>query len=259
MTDAEDMVETFKKLEDMFKDEPTIVEDNSKKILFVGDVHGDILTMSYVSQKLYEFDKVVFLGDYIDRGIDDIEVSRQIAELKIENENVVLLAGNHDCESIWPRDWIGRLNEAFGADDAKKISRTYMHAFQNAPIAYLNRQYKILGVHGFIPKDKHNIQNWEKSEYAVLWNDPNVIGGKFLEEDSRSERGDKCYRIGEKTVLDFMRQNNLNKIVRSHEPRTNAKFLLEHGKVVINIGSSSYYKTRGFYVLPADKIVIAYP
>jgi len=256
---AEKMVEIFTSLEDIFKTEPIIIEDDSKKIMFVGDIHGDTETLNYVEERIEQFDRIVFLGDYIDRGVDDIVASYRIAELKLENKRVILLTGNHDCEEVWPRDWIDRLNSTFEFDEAKKISRAYLRAFQNAPIAYLNKHYGLLAVHGFIPKDKHNIKEWEKAENEVIWNDPNIIGGEFQDEDSENKRGWGIYTIGKKTVLAFMNQNNLKRIVRSHQPKINKQYELGLGNEVINLGSSGYYKTRGFYVLPDDKIVMEYP
>lgn len=69
----------------------------------IGDVHGCINEL----KKLYEIliteenmdlskDRLIFLGDYIDRGIDSRKVVRFIRNLQKENDNVIALMGNHE-------------------------------------------------------------------------------------------------------------------------------------------------------------------
>jgi predicted MPP superfamily phosphohydrolase len=75
-------------------------------VTVVGDIHGqfpdfmkclNIINAHYT--ELYNFlkkDYLLFLGDYVDRGIESIEVMTFIMALKINNpKTVICLRGNH--------------------------------------------------------------------------------------------------------------------------------------------------------------------
>lgn len=72
-------------------------------VTVIGDIHGqfyDLLKiLSYTDLLKPSIDpnqKVVFLGDYVDRGINSIEVTLLLLALKIEfPNNIILLRGNH--------------------------------------------------------------------------------------------------------------------------------------------------------------------
>ena len=76
------------------------------KILIVPDVHGRNFWITPVMEN--DYDKVIFLGDYLDHYGDesnyehDIETLKNIIEFKKNNpDKVILLIGNHDCPYIW--------------------------------------------------------------------------------------------------------------------------------------------------------------
>lgn len=64
----------------------------------VGDLHGDYASFrSDLNIANPAKDIVVFLGDYVDRGISGTEVLEGVSRLLDRNrENVVLLKGNHE-------------------------------------------------------------------------------------------------------------------------------------------------------------------
>jgi len=72
-----------------------------KKILVVGDVHGSNKWKS-IKPKLY--DKIIFIGDYLDsfdyNGEECLENLKEIIKFKKENDNVILLLGNHELHYI---------------------------------------------------------------------------------------------------------------------------------------------------------------
>lgn len=73
-----------------------------KRIFAVGDIHGCYqeltMMMDEIRKKGYDpkSDKLIFLGDYIDRGEDSKSVVRYIRNLQENNENVIALMGNHE-------------------------------------------------------------------------------------------------------------------------------------------------------------------
>lgn len=73
------------------------------KTIVIGDVHGcynelkELITTLEVEQEYKKgTDKLVFLGDYIDRGENSRKVIEFIRNLQEENDNVIALMGNHE-------------------------------------------------------------------------------------------------------------------------------------------------------------------
>lgn len=70
-----------------------------EKIFAIGDIHGCfdklIELMDVIDVDLGK-DKLVFLGDYIDRGPDSYNVMEYLIELKTRHRNIVFLKGNHE-------------------------------------------------------------------------------------------------------------------------------------------------------------------
>ena len=68
--------------------------------IIIGDIHGCARSMEALLQKIdfdKTLDKMIFLGDYLDRGNGSFEVFREIVELKhTMGQRCVLLLGNHD-------------------------------------------------------------------------------------------------------------------------------------------------------------------
>lgn len=79
------------------------------KILIVPDVHGRDFWRIPCLVHHDEFDKIIFLGDYLDHypgestKQHDIDTLRHIILFKKTYlDKVILLIGNHDCPYIWP-------------------------------------------------------------------------------------------------------------------------------------------------------------
>jgi|HubBroStandDraft_6_1064221.scaffolds.fasta_scaffold03569_6 serine/threonine protein phosphatase 1 len=66
-----------------------------EKLAFVGDIHGDNLRLSALLAKL-DRRKLVFLGDYVDRGPNSREVIQILLEMAKCGEDPVFLSGNHE-------------------------------------------------------------------------------------------------------------------------------------------------------------------
>ena len=65
----------------------------------VGDIHGCLAELSYLTEQLplEHGDRLVFLGDYIDRGPHSMGVVSYLLELpKQANVEAVFLKGNHE-------------------------------------------------------------------------------------------------------------------------------------------------------------------
>lgn len=71
------------------------------KIWAIGDVHGYIFQLNkllkIIEAKMGPEDKVIILGDYIDRGPSSLAVLHRVTELKVKyKERCILLWGNHE-------------------------------------------------------------------------------------------------------------------------------------------------------------------
>lgn len=71
---------------------------NQENIYAIGDIHGCFDQLLSLMNKLHIHpnDKLVFLGDYIDRGPDSYEVITYLIDLKQRLPNTVFLKGNHE-------------------------------------------------------------------------------------------------------------------------------------------------------------------
>jgi serine/threonine protein phosphatase 1 len=82
----------------------------------IGDIHGrlDLLDELLGKLSLEPEDRLVFLGDYVDRGPDSHGVVERLLEVRAERECVFLL-GNHESMFL---DFLGWSGEAYFGGDA---------------------------------------------------------------------------------------------------------------------------------------------
>ncbi len=68
------------------------------RIIAIGDLHGHYEPLTRLLPKLgfEERDLLVFIGDYIDRGLEAKVLIQSLIELRIHHRNVVFLKGNHE-------------------------------------------------------------------------------------------------------------------------------------------------------------------
>lgn len=70
-----------------------------KKVVFIGDIHGCWSALNNYFKDTTPADHpdtfYIFLGDYLDRGFENVEVFKHLYQWK-EFENVLLLEGNHE-------------------------------------------------------------------------------------------------------------------------------------------------------------------
>jgi len=70
------------------------------KIHHIGDLHGcNTVLQEYLKDGLKDDEYYIFLGDYIDRGIENADVLKFLFSIK-DKKNVCLLEGNHE-RALW--------------------------------------------------------------------------------------------------------------------------------------------------------------
>lgn len=210
------------RVSNLFEREPVLIEPTGNKILFVGDTHGDLECTKKVCEMSKSVDRVVFLGDYIDRG-DSLGNLDFLLEWKLKQpEKVILLRGNHEAfrhfhdldnpnerylEDLgyeFPR----RLSIVFGKS-GQELHKEYLKLFDTFPL--MARVDEVFAVHGGPPRiyDLEAIRKIDKNDtknvYRVVWTD---ISDKEARESVVSP-----------TELDkFLKAVGCKLLIRSHQP-----------------------------------------
>ncbi len=127
-------------------------------VLICGDIHGQF----YDLLRIFEFcgyppeKNYLFLGDYVDRGNQNIETICLLLAFKIKFPfNFFLLRGNHESATI---------NRIYGFyDECKqrynyKLWKQFSQLFDNFPLIALVEE-KILCMHGGLSPDLYTLEN----------------------------------------------------------------------------------------------------
>lgn len=218
----------------LFEKEKSVVSLNEKKILIVADIHGDLQALDFIlgfadQKKVNSF---VFLGDYIDKGSNSIDVLNRLFELKKKApQKIILLRGNHETKDV------NSFYEFQSAvKDNPKLYKTVNKTFDSMPIAaILNKN--IFCVHGGISGEKgENVSNLSKENaFDYLWNDPSSENGL-----TPSPRGGNAKLFGPDIAKHFLKKNNLKIMIRGHTTLEDGlKFWFDH--TVVSLYSTLAY------------------
>ncbi|TRM77057.1 serine/threonine protein phosphatase [Sulfolobus sp. A20-N-F6] len=226
-------------------------------VAFVGDTHGAIDVTSQVFSDIADkVDKVVFLGDYVDRGEDQLGNLKLILQKLIENkEKYIVLRGNH--ESPLTNEYYGFKKEISNKLGEENYNM-FIELFSYMPYAVVVNNY--FCVHGGIASGLEKVEDIKKLPrpdeipndpiaFQLLWNDPREGLGDL--DFLPNIRGEGTYYFGERVVEDFLKKNSLNGIIRGHEVADG--FREDMNGKVITVFSSRYHKMRaGVLILKKD-------
>jgi protein phosphatase len=225
------------------------------RLAIIGDLHGDFNCLAAIVQEVSKerfFDdpanKMVFLGDYVDRGPNSAGVLAAVCNLKVRYaESILMMRGNHEAPSEFPfssHDFPFELIRTFGEDEGRNIYRKSLLLFRELTLATIVAG-KIMLVHGGLPTEDHS-KNYRK-EVAdarenfmhsrvleeILWNDPREIVG--MPGWEWSDRGLGRY-FGPDITRRWLTATGTACVVRGHEPCRGYK--IDHGGRVMTIFSS---------------------
>jgi protein phosphatase len=215
------------------------IEIEGRDAVFVGDVHGDLKTLYeiLVDEEVLETvgkGRLVFLGDYIDRGPEQIEVLLFLSKLKFKYpEKVVLLRGNHEPPpglEPYPHDFPWVLEKSYGRKEGEDGYRLAYEAFQNMP--YALKLGDVLALHGGLPVKAETFPRYPTSDILkeVLWNDPIEVPEGYVP----SPRG-VGHLFSRKITERWMDNLKFEKLIRGHEPCEGYK--LNHEDKVLTLFS----------------------
>ncbi len=259
----------LRKAEEIFKEEKLLLEfnldDSKSEIYVIGDIHGNLDTLlrliEIIGNKNPEH--VIFLGDIVDRGIEQLECLILILALKIRYPHkYYLLKGNH--ETLEMNQYYGFFQEFMSKFNDQKKFDEILTVYNALPFcALINKS--ILCLHGGIPEDieiLRKLRGLKSKDFAlvfksiakslkqIMWNDPK----SGLKGFSESFRGPGIKFFEEDVFDSFMKEYNLKYLIRSHEifPEGYRWFFK---KRLLSIFSSANYRGK-FDPNPASYAII---
>lgn len=103
------------------------------KIFAIGDIHGSFDQLKELIQKIpidFVDDTLVFIGDYIDRGPNSVEVIDYLLELKHRHPGIIFLKGNH--EDMLEKFLDGTDRFTYLLNGGQETLDSYLRAFKSA-------------------------------------------------------------------------------------------------------------------------------
>ncbi|AKB36346.1 Serine/threonine protein phosphatase BSU1 [Methanosarcina siciliae C2J] len=198
-------------INEVLESEPAVLRiepEPTESIMIIGDIHGDLDALDFVMGMREELGckQMLFLGDYVDRGVQGTEVLIKLFRLKLEEpQNIFLLRGNH--ETVDMNLYYGFFEEiGFDQGFLLNISRTY----DRLPVAAVISGQTFC-VHGGINGIESIDTITKEGAFPYLWNDPSKRPGM-----SSSSRGSTVKEFGPDIVDGFLETNDLKRIVRGH-------------------------------------------
>lgn len=239
--------EIAEKVEDILGREPRLINlPREGKAVFVGDTHGDFeATQIVIERYLKSPYRIIFLGDYVDRGDESEANINFLLQMKIEYpDQIFLLSGNHEgymIQELSPADFWASLSF-----EKRKI---YGQIFSKLPLCATSPK-GILALHGALPElssleaingIKLGDEQWER----IVWGDFTEKKGGFL--------GNFWGRplFGESYFETLMARYKKKVLIRSHQPNV-PPFMFKKRCVTI-FTSHAYLPTRTIVLADLEK------
>jgi diadenosine tetraphosphatase ApaH/serine/threonine PP2A family protein phosphatase len=261
---------------DIFFRESRVVKVYGPTIVF-GDLHGNLADLLLYSRLFWPrmpslmTSNFVFLGDYVDRGLQSLEVFLYIIAFKIMNPvKVTVLRGNHEVRGTQKGfGFYKECLEKFGDQSGPEIWELLNKVMDCIPVcAVINEQ--VFAAHGGIPASVKSLdalkgmgrvlsdpERESPAAWEVMWNDPSEkeqmdfmrrqanlgfssIQKGFIANPKRAT----AYFYSEEAVDIFCQENKLSHIIRAHELRDQGFSFHFKGKVCTVFSCSFYAGTR---------------
>jgi serine/threonine-protein phosphatase 5 len=241
-------------LKKMFADTPSLMnislpektEGYSPKFSVCGDTHGqyyDLLNIFEINGYPSPQNPYLFNGDFVDRGSFSFENVMTLLSFKLlYPTGMYLTRGNHETTNM---------NKIYGFEGEVKAKydetcmKLFTEVFNNLPLCGVIAS-KVIVVHGgLFQKDGVTLQDitnirrdCEPPESGLmsdlLWSDPQPFPGR-----GPSKRG-VGLTFGPDITAAFLKDNNLELLIRSHEVKEEG-YLVEHEGKCITIFSAPNY------------------
>ncbi|GMT34875.1 hypothetical protein PFISCL1PPCAC_26172, partial [Pristionchus fissidentatus] len=227
-----DIVKTIKMVKSVLEKEPVVAQCKAP-VVIVGDLHGQYTDLLRI---FASFDKdgvpgcfqcrYVFLGDYVDRGKQSVEVVMLLFWLKIIHpKQYMMLRGNHEYRAINKTyGFHSELKARFKPIQAEMLFELFNDAFMHLPVVCIVAG-NILCMHGGISskmksrddlfKIKKPTRESKEDPIAcdLLWADPMV---NLKGEQKNHVRGVSVY-FGEDQLDETLKNLGCKLVVRGHQ------------------------------------------
>jgi predicted phosphodiesterase len=242
--------------EDLLEEVGRILEKESRlirlpsrgKVVFVGDTHGDLdASREVIRRHLKKSYRIVFLGDYVDRGDHSEENILYLLSQKREHpDEIFLLAGNHEgfqTKQFYPANFWDRLST--------EENESYGRLFSKFPVAATCHN-GILAVHGGLP-DLKSLEEVDRIEWGdAHWD--RILWGDFV-EDEGDVLGDWGGRpqLGKQYFERMMDRYSKQVLIRSHQPHAHP--LMFKKRCITIFTSHAYVPIRTIAIADMEKEV----
>ena len=231
----------------ILKNEPNVLIINSPLCVF-GDIHGQFSDMIHFLEMtgLPPNNKFLFMGDYVDRGNNSIEVCALLFAMKIMfPDSIQILRGNHECPEI--NSLYGLLNECesrFG-NDARMVFNKINEVLCVLPLCAIISN-KIFCVHGGISPHLKTIEDITKiNRFCIIpdkgllcdmmWADPS----QTVAEWGISVRGIGC-TYNNTAIARFLKNNKLQLLCRAHQLVSEGYKFAANNKLITVFSAPNY-------------------
>ncbi|MDI6810697.1 MAG: metallophosphoesterase family protein [archaeon] len=229
------------------------------KVAVIGDIHGDLESLVHILRDtdVETADRIIFLGDYGDRGEESVEVYYLLLTLKTLagiGEKLILLRGNHEGPPdmpVMPHDLLLFFTNKYGARGRELYNRI-KELWEYLPYAVVVTGSYLM-VHGGVSA---KVTSSEDIAYAlethpssstfeeILWSDPIEGKGYFS-----SLRG-AGRMFGEDITDVVLRAVGVKTLIRSHEPCEGVE-VRQRGKILTLFSrkGAPYFNKRAAYLV----------
>lgn len=224
--------------------------EEGDKAIFVGDTHGDLeASRKIIENFLNNRTKIIFLGDYIDRGEFSKENIDYLLEMKEKNpDNIFLLMGNHEAYDI-----INLHPNEFWISLKKDEYKYYSKLFLSFPLIAITKN-NVIALHGALPnvskiEDLERIKIGDDNWKAITWGD-----FEFENENKEIRLCSGRPKYSKEYFENVMKNLGMKLLIRSHQPTAP---LIGYDNKCITIFTSKYYPLpRRIAVVDLKKEVI---
>ena len=132
-----------------------------KRVYVIGDIHGcwEPLRKFFEEYPMNDESAYIFVGDYLDRGIQNKEVIEFLLSVK-DKKNVLLLEGNHER-------WLRMYSEKDYPPELTPIENSILKKYAGKDFWYKRRQQTIRN-HGFIKNTAPALTDFNKKDLRQL-------------------------------------------------------------------------------------------
>nr|CAM84505.1 serine/threonine phosphatase [Trichostrongylus vitrinus] len=240
-----DIMEVLGKAREMFLSQPAMVELDSP-VKICGDTHGQYPDLLRLFNKggFPPLSNYLFLGDYVDRGKQNLEVILLVIAYKLKfPKNFFLLRGNHECANV--NRAYGFYDECMRRYQSQRMWQLFQDVFCVMPLTALVGE-KILCMHGgLFPhlESFDQLRNIPRPTEAIgatlemdlLWADP-VIGLNGFQANMRGA----SYGFGPDVLAKYCQTLNIDLVARAHQVVQDG-YEFFGGRKLVTIFSAPHY------------------